>query len=178
MANLGNFNPDEVKDDRELLPDGEYAMQVIESDVVATKSGNGQLLKLTYEVIEGNAARRKLWDQINIAHQSAEAQEIGQRQLKRLCGAIGITGPVSDSEQLHFKPFRGTVATEPGRDGWGPKNKITGFRPYGPQAVRSQPAPAATTADQSPSQQAEAQAVAQAAAGAGSRPWARGSNAA
>lgn len=168
MGNLGHFDPSQVKDERQLMPDGTYAAQVIESDVVPTKAGNGQILKLTWEIIEGPLERRRVWDQINIANQNAQAQEIGQRQLKRLCEALGL-GPIGDSKQLEFKPVRIRVGTQKGEGGYDDRNVVKGFEPYpgrGPGPARETAQnPAPQTAYQPPAQQRAA------AGGGGSMPW-------
>lgn len=166
MARLEDFNPDAITDDRpstfDPLPDGVYTAQVIESDLVAAKTGNGQRLALTYEIVEGPFARRRIWDSLNIIHSNAQAQEIAQRDLKRLCAAVGHQGVLSDSEQLHFKPFRLRV----GRDREDTSRNVRkDFAPVGGQPVGFSQA-------SQPQQRSQPQTQQQAASG-GSRPWAR-----
>lgn len=171
MADLGSFNPEAIEDDGrgsfEVMPAGEYVAQVIESDLVPTKSGNGQMLKLTFEIIEGPCQRRRVWQNLNIANASPEAQQIGQRDLKRLCEAVGHQGVLSNSEQLHFKPLRVRLGIER-RDGFDPRNDVKGYKPFGgggqSQAQQQQP----SGGGYQPQQQRQA-----AGAGNGNRPWSR-----
>lgn len=137
MADLDmDFNTADVpEDDRSFspLPAGEYLMQVIESELKDTKSGNGQQLVLTLEVIDGPNSGRKVWDRLNIRHVNADAQRIAQRALADLCLAVGLQG-VRDSEELHFKPFTAKVTIREDKTGqYGPQNnvryKVGGGRP-------------------------------------------------
>lgn len=140
-----DFDPNAVpEDDRnfELLPAGDYHMQVIESEVVALKSGNGDMLKLTLEVIDGPAANRKVWDNLNIRHTNAQAQSIAQRALADLCLAVGVQG-LRDSEDLHFKPFVATVKIDPAKGEYQAQNRIKKYKPRGGVAPSARPAPTA-----------------------------------
>lgn len=144
MAQLGNFNPDQVQDEqRELLPPGQYIAQIIESDLVATKTGSGQMLKLTFEIVDGPLAKRRLWENLNIQNSNAQAQEIAQRSLKRICTAVGHQGVLSDSEALHFKPMRIRVSVEEDKSGqYGPQNRIKNFEPVSGNSFAGASAPA------------------------------------
>jgi hypothetical protein len=166
MAQLGTFDPDAVQDEeRELLPPGMYTAQVIESDLVAAKTGSGQMLNLTFEIIDGACAKRRVLDNLNIQNRNAQAQEIAQRALKRLCAAVGHVGVLTDSEQLHFKPLRIRVAVREDKTAqYGPKNEVKAYealggRPSGGFSQASAPSSAAQPQEQ------------QRAAGGGSRPW-------
>jgi len=165
MARL-DYNPDTVEDqERELLPPGMYTAQVIESDLVAAKTGSGQILNLTWEIVEGPCAKRRVWDRLNIVNANAQAQEIAQRQLKRLCTAIGHAGVLSDSDQLHFKPHRIRVAVEEDKTGqYAPKNVVKGFEALGGRTAPAQGLGQSAQTQSEPAQQ-------RAASGGGSRPW-------
>ena len=129
MAELDmDFNPAEVpEDDRsfEPLPAGDYTMQVIDSEIKATKANNGdQQLVLTLEVIDGPFSNRRVWDRLNIRNHNADAQRIAQRGLADLCLAVGIPS-LRNSEDLHFKPFTGKVAIRQDKTGqYGPQNTV------------------------------------------------------
>jgi len=168
MAELDmDFNPAEVpEDDRsfEPLPAGDYTMQIIDSEIKPTKSGEGQQLVLTIEVIEGPLSNRRVWDRLNIRNQSADAQRIAQRSLADLCLAVGITS-LKNSEDLHFKPFTGKVAIRVDKSGqYGPQNTVR-YKARGGAAPRAAGAP-------SVAHQAAAQASKPA---TGAKPWQRAS---
>lgn len=89
------------------LPAGRYQFQAIEESLEANSKGTGEILKLTFEVLQaevGDHKGRRVWVTMNVAHESAKAQEIGQRQLKALCMSMGMEG-VDDTEDLLWKPF-------------------------------------------------------------------------
>lgn len=166
MANLGaTFDPDTIEEDAgfEPLPAGDYLVQIIESEITDTKSGSGQMLKLTFEILSGDHQSRRIWDRLNIVNQNPDAQRIAQQQLKRLCDACG-TGAISDSEELHFKPIHIRVGIRLDKTGnYGPQNTITKC-----WSGAEQPAQAAKPATV---KAAPAKAAAKPAAASSGRPW-------
>lgn len=114
MAHLGHtFDPSTVADDErsfDPLPEGEYACEIIESELKPTKTG-GEMLRLTLEVKQGQHAGRRIWDNLNIVNSNAQAQDIAHRTLKSICDAVGV-GAIDDSEALHFRPFLADVKIE------------------------------------------------------------------
>lgn len=100
-----NFNAEAVEPQQsfEPIPAGTYHAAITESEIVNTKSGTGQMLKVTWQVIEGPLAGRKVFDRLNIANNNPKAEEIGQRQLSALCHAAGVL-KLQDTQQLHGIP--------------------------------------------------------------------------
>jgi hypothetical protein len=140
MATLDEaFIPNDVpEDDRgfDPIPPGNYNMQVIDSNIIPTKSGSGDQLVLTLEVINGPFENRRVWDRLNIRNQNADAQRIAQRALADLCIAIGISS-LTDTNDLHFKPFTGCVTIQNDKTGqYGPQNRVR----YKPRNGGSAPA--------------------------------------
>ncbi len=171
MADLGmDFDPADVPEsDRNFdpIPAGAYAVQVVESEVADTKSGNGQQLVLTFEIVEGQYEKRKLWDRLNIRHTNEMAQSIAQRALADLFLATN-TPPSRDSEDLHFKPLLAKVVIEKDKDGhYADKNVIKGYRPLNAASPAQKP----PTKPAPSSARPQAQAPQQAAAGGKRRPW-------
>ncbi|CAL8972779.1 hypothetical protein RHODGE_RHODGE_01003 [Rhodoplanes serenus] len=185
---LETFDPNEVpEDDRSFdpIPAGEYLMQVIESEIKSTKSGSGEQLVLTLEVVEGPCANRRVWDRLNIRNQNADAQRIAQRSLADLCLAVGVMS-LRDTEDLHFKPFIGKVTIKTDKSGqYGPQNAVRykprgGQPPAGKSAPQGQSAARPSSAPSAGSGQsagrtslATTASPSRAAAGGGSRPWSR-----
>lgn len=174
MADLGmEFDTSTVPDaERQLLPVGTYDAHIIESELKVAKSGEGELLKLTWEILSGPYERWKVWQQITIRHSNSQTQEIGQRQLKQVCAAYGLAR-IRNSEELHFKPASIRLTIKEDKTGqYDPQNQITKVSPYGGAAsVTAAPRPAPATAAPQP-QTAQAPAAA-AAKPAGKRPWDR-----
>lgn len=169
MASLGEtFRPEDAPAaEFDPVPVGKYLAQVIESDVKETKTGTGQMLNLTWEIMTGPQEGRMVFDRINIRNQNEKAQAIGLRQLANICTALGVAS-ISDSEELHFRPLMIDVVIKEDKSGqYGPQNNIKKY---------SQPngaAPTANPAQATPAPAAVArQQTATKAAPAGKRPWA------
>lgn len=156
MANLGGtFDANSVEPSApiEILPPGNYPVQIVKSDMEPTKDGDGQKLTLELEIIDGPARGRRLWDSLNLVNRNPQAVEISQRTLSAICHAIGKL-QVSDSEELHFKPLMAKVEVLPaGTDKNGyvrerPKNEVKGYSAIAGAAASTQAPPqrAATSA--------------------------------
>ena len=95
----------------EILPPGKYRAQIVQSEMQPTKQGDGQMLCLEFDLLDGPYQGRKLWERLNLVNRSQQTVEIAQRQLSAICHAIDRI-QVTDSEQLHFRPMLLTVAVE------------------------------------------------------------------
>ncbi len=111
-----------------LLPKGDYQAKVVESAVVPTASGSGEMLKLVFEVMAGDLRGRRIVERLNIVNPHATAQRIAQAMLARLCAAAGLSG-IADSDELHGIPVVIRVDIRPGSDGYGDRNTIKDYRP-------------------------------------------------
>lgn len=133
----------------DALPPGEYTVVVSESDMRENSKGTGVYLALTMDVQAPDRYRgRKLWANLNVSHQSAKAQEIGQQQLAQLIKACGFEG-ITDSEQIHHIPVNAIVKV---RKDDNTQNEVKGFKP-----AAGQPQLHAVPGQQAPAQQAPAQ---------------------
>lgn len=110
------------------IPAGHYLAHIIESDIQPLKSGMGQALALTFEVLDGQYRGRKVFARLNVQHRgSPEAERIAQAQLSALCHAVGVL-KLTDSAQLHHKPVRIRVKIRKDESGqYGDRNEVTGF---------------------------------------------------
>jgi len=115
----------------DLLPPGKYVAQVIDSDVSRNSKDTGDVLKLTFEIIDGEYANRRLWARLNITHDNPDAERIGRSQLSALCQAVGLV-KLSDSLELHDKPVLVTVKVRKDKSGQYPdQNDVSGFSSVG-----------------------------------------------
>lgn len=150
MAHLGqSFDAREVapREPMDLLPPGKYAAQIVQSEMRATKAGDGQYLWLELDIIDGPHKGRKIWDRLNLVNSNEQTVEIARRTLSAICHAVGQMH-VSDSEQLHFKPMLVTVKFKPaGKDRYGVErdasNEVGGYSPLGGMPA-ARPAQAST----------------------------------
>jgi hypothetical protein len=126
------------------LPAGVYLAHIVESDVQALKSGNGEGLKLTFEVIDGQHKGRKVWENLNIRHTNEDTQRIAQSQLSALCHAVNVI-KLMDTAALHFKPVYISVTVREAQGQYKANNNIKGY-----EAAGSAPATAPTPVADSP----------------------------
>lgn len=156
-----NFNAANVAPQQSFapIPAGSYIAQVVESEIKPTKNGTGQMMNLTFEVLDGQYKNRKVFGRINVVNQSAEAERIGQSQLSALCHATGVM-QLQDTVQLHNKPIKIKVKVRVDESGkYDDSNEVTGYE-------------AISGAVQIPAASQQAQA-APAAPSASAAPWAR-----
>lgn len=170
-----NFDTNTVEkreNNYELLPAGWYTAQVIESDIVALKSGNGRAVKLTLEVLQDGYRGRRVWAQLNVQHNNPQAEQIAQQQLRELCDSIGIVR-MQDTVELHNKPVQIKVKVRKSDNPqYEDSNDITGFKPVGGSPAHGQ-AMAAGMAQRGATPPANAPAAAAPAAGGSTPPWAK-----
>lgn len=155
MAELGEvFNANEVKpnEGRDVLPAGEYAVVIVDSERKAAKSGNGDYVSLTLQVAKGAHQNRKLFDNLNLWNKNEKAKQIARGTLSAICRAVGVLTP-KDTSELHNRLLIAKVTIERDEER-GPQNRIDAYKPM-PAAVAPQP-----------TQQAAPQPVA-----AGGSPW-------
>ena len=155
MASLNmNFDASTVQptSSYDPLPNGEYLVVAVASDMKPTKAG-GQYLELELEVLDGNFKGRKLWDRINLVNSNPKTVEIAQRQLSSLCHAAGVMN-VTDSSQLHNFPVIATIKYKEPQNGYDASNEVRGYKKANdsatPQAPQQQAAPVTQTAGATP----------------------------
>jgi hypothetical protein len=112
------------------LPAGVYLAHIVESDVQPLKSGNGEGLKLTFEIIDGQHKGRKVYENLNIRHTSEDTQRIAQSQLSALCHAVNVI-KLMDTAALHFKPVRINVTVREAVGQYKASNNIKGYEAVG-----------------------------------------------
>ena len=110
MASIvGSYNPDaEPSSGYTPLPAGEYQMEIVESDYVATSNGLGMVLKCKAQIVGGDYEGRPYYLNYNLENNTPGTgditQEIGQRDFAGLRRAVGVLNP-DDTEELHFRTF-------------------------------------------------------------------------
>ena len=128
MANLNGFDAREVEPQAALepIPAGKYLAIITNSEMKATKNGDGSFLELVFQVIEGEYKGRKLWDRLNLDNTNPTAVQIARSQLSALCRATGVMTP-RDSVELHNLPLIAVVAVKRRDDNGELANEIKGY---------------------------------------------------
>ena len=125
---LIDFNAEEVEPQSDFspLPVGNYTVVITQSEMKPTKTGNGQYLQLTLQVVEGEFKNRLIFDRLNIQNANEVAQQIAQKALSSICRAVGVMHP-KDSEELHDKPFSVKIGIRPASGEYGESNIVRGY---------------------------------------------------
>jgi hypothetical protein len=113
MANLNGFNASDVDPNFQLgvVPAGTYVAVITDSEMKPNSKGTGHLLYLTFQIVEGEYAGRKVWTRLNLDHPNPTAMEISKKELSAICRAVGVLEP-KDSVDLHDIPLVITARVE------------------------------------------------------------------
>ncbi len=133
--------------------EGQFRAHIVDSEMKATKKGDGEYLALKVEVIDGPNKGRTVYDNLNLNNPSEKAMEIAYQTLSAIGHATGVMN-ITNSEQVHNIPMMVTFAVD------GSYTRIKGY----------EPASAAAAAAPAPAAQAQAPAAAPAAS---LKPWER-----
>ena len=92
MAKL-NLNPADfegINDGApEILPVGDYTMQIVQSEMRATKAGDGEYLWLEFEILGPKYAGRKFWERLNLFNKNEATVKVAKKQLAAITAEIG-----------------------------------------------------------------------------------------
>ena len=132
MANLGEtFNTDDNIDEGtgsfEPMPAGWYTAQIVDSEMKTTKAGTGEYLECKMEILGPNHAGRFVWDRFNLKNPNEVAVRIGKGNLAAIAKAVGIAS-LSDSSELHMKPFQVKLNVRPPQNGYEASNECKGYK--------------------------------------------------
>ena len=128
MANLSGFNANDVDPASEFepLPAGKYLAMITESELKPTKSGGGQYLQLTFQIVEGPYKNRIVWARLNLHNANQTAVQIARAELSAICRAVGVMTP-NDSAELHNRPLVIAVKCKKRPDTGEISNEVKGF---------------------------------------------------
>jgi len=148
MANLNGFNASEVEPavGFDPIPAGKYLAVITDSKMKPTKSGVGNFLELTFQVLEGEHKGRLVWARLNLDNPNATTVKIARAELSAICRAVGVMAP-KDSVELHNLPLVITVAQKKRPDTGEMGNVIKGYAKKDAPASR---APAAGSNGKAP----------------------------
>jgi hypothetical protein len=148
MANLNGFNASEVEPavGFDPIPAGKYVAVITDSKMKPTKSGVGNFLELTFQVLEGEHKGRQVWARLNLDNPNATTVKIARAELSAICRAVGVMAP-KDSVELQNLPLIITVAQKKRPDTGEMGNVVKG---YAKKDVSAPRAPAAGSNGKAP----------------------------
>ena len=135
MDDLSFINWEKVKapQAQTLIPAGEYAVSIVESQLKPTKKGDGRYAELKLEVLSGPQKGRWIWERLNVDNPNEVAVRIAQERLKQI-----IEAPKT-LQELNNKPLTAVVVIKPDREGVN-RNNIRGFKAGSPTEAAAAPA--------------------------------------
>ncbi|MFN4841361.1 MAG: DUF669 domain-containing protein [Phycisphaerales bacterium] len=147
MLNIDTTSGEVIDRDFDLIPSGWYMAQIVEHDL--QNVGNGLQARFTWEILDGPHSRRKVWQKEWAHHSNPKASEIGERMLRTLGRAMGVS-QVKSTEDLAFKPVEVRVGISKKEEGYEQRNEVKSARPLGVRSAAGGSAPAASGAAKTP----------------------------
>ena len=133
VGNTGSFEP---------LPAGWYTATINQAELKDTKAGNGQYIKLRYDITGPSHQGRVVFGNLNIKNANPKAEEIGRQQLGEIMRAIGLA-KVTDTDQLIGGQI-GIKLEVKEDEKYGPSNEVKGFKSLSGSAAPAATMPAAS----------------------------------
>lgn len=134
----------------EPLPAGWYTANITQAELKSTTAGDGQYIKLRYDITGPSHQGRVVFGNLNIKNPSAKAEEIGRQQLGEIMRAIGLA-KVQDTDQLIGGSIQIKLEVRPARTDdktgktYEASNDVKGFKAVsGSSASFASAAPAAS----------------------------------
>ena len=134
-----SFNAEDLpqQDSYDPILAGDYEVVIKTAELKSTKNGNGQYIKMRMDVEGGDFDGRVLFCNLNIKNASAQAEEIGRKQLRGLMNALGLA-TLSDTDQLLGGRLMVSVKIKDDPE-YGKQNEVKAFKAMAGSAA---PAPA------------------------------------
>ena len=135
QGNTGSYEP---------LPAGWYTASITQCELKTTKAGNGQYIKIRYDITGPTHQGRVVFGTLNIRNPNPKAEEIGRQQLGDIMRAIGLA-KVSDTDQLIGGQI--SIKLEVKEDAqYGASNEVRGFKSVSGSAAPATAKPVAAAA--------------------------------
>jgi hypothetical protein len=148
-VNLDGFDADKVESTgpRGAVPKGDYQVIIVKTEAKPTSAGNGHLLKIELQVVEGEFTGSKIWDNLNLWNENQTAKRIAEGTLKAICLAIGIPRP-RNSEELHNRQLTAVVDVKEHEGKT--QNKVKAYKPRQSSMAAPVAGPASPTGKANP----------------------------
>jgi len=135
------------------VPPGWYNARIHSAEVKTTKAGNGQYIKVRYDIIGPAHQGRAIFGNLNIRNPNAKAEQIGRQQLGELMRAIGLA-EIQDTDQLIGGTCEIKLDIQAAEGEYAARNEVRGWKHGGaaaaPVSEKAAAKPAATAAKSPP----------------------------
>jgi len=109
------------------VPPGWYAARIHSAEVKDTKAGNGQYIKIRYDIIGPAHQGRVIFGNLNIRNPNAKAEQIGRQQLGELMRAIGLA-EIQDTDQLIGGTCEIKLDVQAAEGDYAARNEVRGWK--------------------------------------------------
>lgn len=132
----------EVSDSFELLPAGEYTLNITSvTDKPTKKDPRNICTVVEFDVIDGPHKGRKHWENFNIFHSNPQTAEWAAKDFKRMAKACGLMS-TKRTEDVVGRVVIGKMVCEEDKQG-NIRNRVKGYKPA--RAVFNTPDPTDTS---------------------------------
>lgn len=127
------FNPNTVPADPaedSLIPEGQYHVVIAKDpspEIRTTKAGTGEYLAVSFTIVGPKLRGRRIFEKYTVRNPNPMAVEIGQRELARLCRAVGLLDGFQDTEELEGRSLHMVVSQRKRRDNGEAENYIKSY---------------------------------------------------
>ena len=117
----------------EVLPIGTYIVVITLAEKVPTKKGDGELMNLRMQVVDGPFKDRVLFHGFNVKNPNQQCVEISKKGIATMLAAIKTPNPQKFYD-MYEKPFQVVVKHESYNGE--PKARVKRFEPVGTKPVK------------------------------------------
>jgi len=109
----------------DLLPSGFYIAHIKKEKDQQFKSKLGHMVVFTWEITQGQFAKRLIWQNVIYDYQTKPKVEgIGKAMLQKIALAVGITTDFDSTADFQFIEVVIKLGKEDGENGYSDKNKV------------------------------------------------------
>jgi len=128
MVNLTGFDASKVEPNEpaSAVPKGEYQVIIVESERKPTSKGDGWLMSMVLQIVEGPFKNRKLYDRLNLGNKNEKAVTIARGTLSAICRAVNVLSP-KNSEEIHNRTLTAVVDVKEYQGKL--QNEVKGYKP-------------------------------------------------
>ena len=132
MFNFKDVEPQ--SNEFKLLPMGEYVVAIVDAEIKESKkNSDNKYISATFEVVEGNYTRRKIFEMYNVINSNETARRIAYSQIKSIMEAIKSNKTEFNTlediiAEISNKPMKCYVGIRKDEQ-YGDKNVIKSYKP-------------------------------------------------
>jgi len=96
--------------------EGGHLVQIYAHEINKPKNNSGLMLTLRYKIVSGQGVGQTGSDYLYCWGEDETVNELNKSKLAKVCKSIGMSGKLTDIEEMHNKTFRVVVVQQEGSD--------------------------------------------------------------